>query len=202
MAVSSLVFYERCRQANSKPNQLKRQGTFARCSYSVWYRAVSVSRPWIRGLSNGSTPSTGSGRQLPLIIARSRGWWRKSAGDSADETLRQAAAQALPILRNASLRSANAGIKEMARRRLSLVRNALHALAAPRFGTRGVAPMPPSPEEHYRQMLGLPLGRRLAATEIHQAFKRAAKTMHPDGGGNAQDFQALAAARDALMKGQ
>jgi hypothetical protein len=31
-----LVFYERCRQANSKPNQLKRQGTFARSSYSVW----------------------------------------------------------------------------------------------------------------------------------------------------------------------
>jgi len=37
-------------------------------------------------------------------------------------------------------------------------------------------------------MLGLPLGRRLAAPEIHQAFKRAAKSVHPDGGGNENEF--------------
>jgi curved DNA-binding protein CbpA len=49
-------------------------------------------------------------------------------------------------------------------------------------------------------MLGLPLGRRLAAAEIHQAYKRAAKTAHPDSGGNGQEFRELSAARDALMK--
>ena len=51
-------------------------------------------------------------------------------------------------------------------------------------------------------MLGLPLGRRLAAAEIHQAYKHAAKTMHPDGGGNEREFRELSAARDALMKQQ
>ena len=55
-------------------------------------------------------------------------------------------------------------------------------------------------EERYRQLLGLPFGRHLAVTEIQQAFKRAAKTMHPDGGGNGAAFLELAAARDALIK--
>ena len=41
--------------------------------------------------------------------------------------------------------------------------------------------------------------RLKAASEIHQAYKRAAKTMHPDGGGNGHAFQELAKARDALM---
>jgi hypothetical protein len=132
-------------------------------------------------------------REIARVVA-------EIAGDSADQTLRQAATQALPSLRNASARLASSGTKEIARRRLSLVRNVLHALAAPRFGKRGIVPKPLSPEERYRQMLGLPLGRRLAASEIHQAYKRAAKTMHPDGGGNEQAFVELAAARDALMK--
>ena len=50
------------------------------------------------------------------------------------------------------------------------------------------------------RVLGLPFGRHLAVTEIQQAFKRAAKTMHPDGGGNGAAFLELAAARDALIK--
>ena len=57
-----------------------------------------------------------------------------------------------------------------------------------------------TPEERYRQLLGLPFGRYLPATEIHRAFKRAAKTAHPDGGGSAGAFLELSAARDALMK--
>jgi hypothetical protein len=40
----------------------------------------------------------------------------------------------------------------------------------------------------------------LPATEIHRAFKRAAKTAHPDGGGSEGAFLELSAARDALMK--
>jgi len=122
------------------------------------------------------------------------------AAGSADETLRQAAAQALPSLRNASLASADRRAREVAHRRLGVIRDALHTLTAPRFGKRGIAPRTLTPEEHYRQMLGLPLGRRLAAAEIHQAYKHAAKTMHPDGGGNERDFRELSAARDALMK--
>ena len=77
---------------------------------------------------------------------------------------------------------------------------AMHTLTAPRFGRRDVPARKLTAEEQYRQLLGLPLDRRLAATEIHQAFKRAAKTMHPDVGGDARQFQELSVARDALMK--
>jgi hypothetical protein len=122
------------------------------------------------------------------------------ASHGSEPSLRQAAMQALPSLRNAMLKSADRGAKDLARRRLSFVRDALHVLTAPRFGKRGTQQPVLTPQEHYRQMLGLPLGRRLAAAEIHQAYKRAAKTAHPDGGGNGQEFRELSAARDALMK--
>jgi hypothetical protein len=123
------------------------------------------------------------------------------ARGSDEAALREAATQALPSLRNASLKGADRGAKELARRRLSVMRDALHMLTAPRFGKRGGAgPRPLAPEERHRQLLGLPFGRRLSSAEIAQGYKRAAKTVHPDGGGNAREFQELSAARDALMK--
>ena len=122
------------------------------------------------------------------------------AATDIDETLRHAAAQVLPILRQAAQKSADRRTKEMARRRLGIISDALHMLAMPRFGRRGLVPKPLTQEDQYRQLLGLPLGRRLAATEINQAFKRAAKTVHPDGGGNGPAFLELAAARDALIR--
>ena len=70
--------------------------------------------------------------------------------------------------------------------------------AAIRQARRATKPL--TPDERYRQLLGLPFGRHLPATEIHRAFKRAAKTAHPDGGGSQHAFLELAAARDALMK--
>jgi hypothetical protein len=144
---------------------------------------------WISSSNYGNRPSSGSGRQLCPTIARWRVWRRRS---------RQAARTT--SLRNAALTSADRRAREVAHRRLSVIRDVLHTLTAPRFGKRGTAPRMPTPEEHYRQMLGLPLGRRLAPTEIHQAYKHAAKTMHPDGGGNEREFRELSAARDALMK--
>jgi hypothetical protein len=122
------------------------------------------------------------------------------AHGSDDVALRQAAAQALPSLRSATLKKAGQSSKDLARRRLSFVRGILHAATAPQFGKRRTAPKPLTSEERYRQLLGLPLGRRLAGAEIHQAYKRAAKAAHPDGGGNAWEFHELSAARDALMK--
>jgi hypothetical protein len=119
---------------------------------------------------------------------------------SADAQLRQAATQALPSLRNASLENADRSTQDEARRRLGAVRDILQALDDSGFGRRGVAPKPLTPEQRYREMLGLPLGRRLARAEIHRAYKRAAKQAHPDVGGNAQDFLALTAAQEALMK--
>jgi hypothetical protein len=122
------------------------------------------------------------------------------ARGAEEAPLRLAAAQALPNLRDALLKKADRGTRDLARRRLSVVRDMLHALDAPRFGKRGAGVRPLAPEERHRQLLGLPLGRRLFGPEIQQAYKRAAKTAHPDAGGNAQQFHELAAARDALMR--
>jgi hypothetical protein len=122
------------------------------------------------------------------------------ARGSDEAALREAATQALPSLRNASLKTADRGAKALARRRLSVMRDALHVSTAPRFGKRGGEPKPLAPEERHRQLLGLPFGRRLSSAEITQGYKRAAKTIHPDGGGNAREFHELSAARDALMK--
>ena len=144
-------------------------------TYSLWKQAVE--RLW-----QAARPDW---RQAARLIA-------EIAAGSEDETLRHAASQALPVLRAASL---SRGHADAARRRLSLVRDALHGAAAPRFGKRGVVEKV-TVEERYRRILGLPLHRRLAATEIHQAFKRA---VHPDAGGNGDAFVALAEARDALM---
>ena len=115
-------------------------------------------------------------------------------------TLRQAATQALPSFRNASLNEADGGTKAVARRRLGIIRDVLHSLTFPRFGKRSGAPKLLTPEQRHRQMLGLPQDRRLSAPEIHQAFKHAAKTVHPDAGGSAAEFLEISAARDALIK--
>ena len=102
---------------------------------------------------------------------------------------------------NATLWSADDAAREAARRRLGVIRDALHAQSTPRFGRReGTVSQPPTADEHYRKLLGLPLDQRLNAPEIHRAFKRAAKAVHPDAGGDTQAFLELAAARDALMK--
>jgi len=114
--------------------------------------------------------------------------------------LRQAATQALPILRSASAEDADQRTREAARRRLGVIRDVLHDLTTPRFGKREMLSKSLSPEECYRQLLGLPLDRRLSGVEIHRAYKRVAKRAHPDAGGSAREFLELSAARDALMK--
>jgi hypothetical protein len=121
------------------------------------------------------------------------------AGAAIDVMLRQAATQALPILRSASHSIADQATLDAARRRLGVVREVLHALTTPKFGRRDAGLKLPTPEERHRKMLGLPFDRGLTPAEIHRAFKRAAKTAHPDAGGNAQAFLELTAARDALM---
>jgi len=122
------------------------------------------------------------------------------AGASEYVTLQAAATQALPILRSASSEDADHSTTDAARRRLGVIREVLHTLTTPTFGKRGNSPKLLTSEERYRQMLGLPHGPRLSAPEIHQAWKRAAKSAHPDGGGSTQRFQELSAARDALIR--
>jgi len=121
-----------------------------------------------------------------------------SIGEAA--ILRQAATQALPILRSASASDADPGTLDAARRRLGVIREVLHTLTTPRFGKRETAVKVLTPEEYYRQKLGLPFGPRLSRAEIHRAWKDVAKRAHPDAGGSAREFQELSAARDALMK--
>jgi hypothetical protein len=118
---------------------------------------------------------------------------------SREAILRQAASQALPILRNAARDSADPRVAKAARRRLGIVLDVLHDLTTPKFGAREMTPKPLTVEERARKMLGLPLGRHLAGAEIHRAFRHAAKSMHPDAGGSETAFLELAAARDTLM---
>ena len=80
------------------------------------------------------------------------------------------------------------------------MREELLAFVNPRFGKRESQPKQLSSVERYRQMLGLPADGSLSAPEIHQAWKRAAKAAHPDAGGSDGEFQALSAARDALIR--
>jgi hypothetical protein len=121
------------------------------------------------------------------------------AVNAEQDDLRHAATQAQPSIRNATNNPQDHMTRVVARRRLGIVRDVLHELVTPKFGRRGAEPKALTPEEHYREMLGLPLDGRLAAAEIHQAFRRSAKRVHPDAGGDARAFLALAAARDALM---
>jgi hypothetical protein len=118
-----------------------------------------------------------------------------------DAALREVAAQALPSLRAALVKGADQRTRDVARRRFGAVRNVLHSLDAPRFGKRGTPAEVLTADERNRHMLGLPCGRRLYGPEIREAYKRAAKTMHPDGGGSEQAFRELSAARDALLRG-
>ena len=146
---------------------------------------LEIERIW-----SGDAPDWREAARLADVMARTGG----------EVLLRQAAAQALPILRHAAAQSADPGIAEAARRRLRIIREALHTLTTPQFGRRELPARRLTPEECHRQLLGLPLDRRLSAPEIHRAWKRAARTAHPDAGGTVQAFQALSAAREALMK--
>jgi hypothetical protein len=122
------------------------------------------------------------------------------ATGSEEEMLRQAASQALPILRSATHEDADHVTHAAARRRLGVIREVLSALTTPQFGKRTAARRQLTPEARWRQMLGLPLDQRLSETEIHRAYKLLAKRVHPDAGGNAEAFVQLSAAHDALMK--
>jgi DnaJ domain len=122
------------------------------------------------------------------------------AGAGEEEMLRQAASQALPILRSANHEDADHATHDAARRRIGVIREVLSALTTPQFGKRTAALRQLTPEQRCREMLGLPLERRLSEAEIHRAYKLLAKRLHPDAGGNAEAFLKLSAAQDALMK--
>jgi hypothetical protein len=117
---------------------------------------------------------------------------------SSDVTLRQAAEQALPVLRQA-VDNDDHSVALAAQRRVGVVLEVIHDLTAPRFGRRNAKPKKLSSEDRARKVLGLPLAVQLTCEDINRAYRRAAKGMHPDHGGSAQAFMDLAAARDVLI---
>lgn len=51
-----------------------------------------------------------------------------------------------------------------------------------------------------REVLNLPMEGALEASQISAAFRRQAKTAHPDAGGSDEHYRRIAEARDALLK--
>jgi len=121
------------------------------------------------------------------------------ARGSADATLRHAAEQAVPILRQAALGGEGHDIAVASQHRLAVILEVMNGLTAPRFGRRRALPKQLSSEERARKTLGLPFAVQLTCDDIHQAYRRLAKEMHPDRGGSEQAFLDLAAARDILI---
>jgi hypothetical protein len=58
----------------------------------------------------------------------------------------------------------------------------------------------PDDDSEYRALLELPAQGELTTAEINSAFRRLAKTTHPDAGGDHDAYCRLTEARDALME--
>lgn len=52
----------------------------------------------------------------------------------------------------------------------------------------------------HREVLNLPVEGALKPSEINAAFRRLAKTAHPDAGGSGEHYRRIAEARDVLLK--
>jgi hypothetical protein len=55
-------------------------------------------------------------------------------------------------------------------------------------------------EEELRETLNLPIEGALKPSEINAAFRRLAKTAHPDAGGTNEEYRRISEARDVLLE--
>jgi len=55
-------------------------------------------------------------------------------------------------------------------------------------------------DQEHREVLNLPMEGALKPSEISAAFRRLAKTAHPDAGGSNEHYRRIAEARDALLE--
>jgi hypothetical protein len=55
-------------------------------------------------------------------------------------------------------------------------------------------------DREHREVLNLPIKGALKPAEINAAFRRLAKTAHPDAGGSGEHYRRIADARDALLR--
>src|SRR5258708_17135325 len=106
------------RQSKSKLQHRKHQAASPRClplSFDAGALAMDQQlRAWKLGLDRFWSAAAPDYREATRLVA-------EIAGSSADETLRKAAAQALPSLRHAMLRGADQMTKNVARRSLGRV---------------------------------------------------------------------------------
>jgi hypothetical protein len=55
-------------------------------------------------------------------------------------------------------------------------------------------------DREHREVLNLPMEGDLEPSEINAAFRRLAKTAHPDAGGSSEQYRRITDARDALLE--
>ncbi len=55
-------------------------------------------------------------------------------------------------------------------------------------------------DQEHREVLNLPMEGALKPSEINAAFRRLAKTAHPDAGGSDEHYRRITDARDALLE--
>jgi hypothetical protein len=55
-------------------------------------------------------------------------------------------------------------------------------------------------DSEHREVLDLPMDGALEASQINAAFRRLAKTAHPDAGGSSEEYRRITDARDALLE--
>ncbi len=55
-------------------------------------------------------------------------------------------------------------------------------------------------DKEHREILDLPMEGALEASQVNAAFRRLAKTAHPDAGGSNEQYRRIADARDALLE--
>jgi len=55
-------------------------------------------------------------------------------------------------------------------------------------------------DKEHRETLNLPMEGTLEPSEINAAFRRLAKTAHPDAGGSNEEYRRITEARDALLE--
>ncbi|MDI4662765.1 J domain-containing protein [Xanthobacter autotrophicus] len=55
-------------------------------------------------------------------------------------------------------------------------------------------------DKEHREVLNLPMEGALKPADINAAFRRLAKTAHPDAGGSSEHYRRIAEARDALLE--
>src|SRR5258705_13987076 len=104
----------------------------------------------VERICSAAAPDYREAARLAADIARASG----------EAILRQAATQALPILRAAAANATDPVTGDAARRRPRGVRDALHALGTQQVGQRGPDAEPPPPPCRSRRSAGPPRGPR------------------------------------------